>query len=331
MKITILHTELGGTGGALNCILIANKFVCEGHDVKIFVASMSPESIRELILASLSPLQDFNPQLDADATIAFNMTSLLQPLFLQAKGRKFFRFGLMHPEYQVVMDDKNVTKIATTSYGKTYVEKVPTTKNVVAIPGPTNPTDFFPEEMQRSNIVLTYLKKSGWVAVDAINRVQDALPSIVFASMTDDGLSSLPIKSRYPIAILGAPAHLKSHVRYCYGRAGVFVDTHSNGPWGWNCCVGEAMLTGCPVVCTDSAEFSDLIIPNETALAVKCDDAPEYPNDNWMTRPDPQAVADGIITLLQDRELCARLTTNALEQARTFDVNNWYTEFMKLW
>lgn len=329
MNITIITTQLGGTGGALNCIAIVNKFILEGHKVKIYSEQMPAQDMLGTLKAEVQSVREAPAKLNSDVAIAFNITNDTKRLLYSSSGRKFARLGIIVPEYQDVMRNNDVVKITTSTYEVRYVEAY--RSPVVAIPGPVDITNFYPEYIQRSNnIVLTYIKKSGWVGISAVNQAQDLNRDLIFASLTDDGVDSAPIKSRYPIAILGCSAHLRSHMRYCYNRVGMFVDTHSNGLWGWNCTVGEAMLCKCPVVATDSPIFNDIVIPNETALTAPHNEANEVPNQDWKTRPDPKKISEHILTIYNNPKLATTLVENAYERVRKFDINFWYSEFRRL-
>ena len=330
MKITILTTQLGGTGGALNCILIANKLVKEGHEVRVFSESMPGPYIGEMLAVKANSIRDLPQNLKSDVVIAFNMTSEIEKRMRELEGKKVFRVGIITQSFYPIFQDKDILKIAVVSSNKKFIDSWG--GPCVAIPGPVDMENFFPEPLwkKRSNIALSYLKKSGWVGVAGINLAQDVKREIVLGTLGEDGVGSIPIKSRYPITLLGAPAHLRHYVRYCYSIARLYVDTHSNGFWTWNCCVSEAMLCKCPVVCTNSPEFSDIVIEGETALTAQHDEAPEMPDTNWLTRPSPQKIADRVLELWDNPSLRARLVENAYENVRKFNIDNWYTEFMRL-
>jgi glycosyltransferase involved in cell wall biosynthesis len=331
MNITIITSQLGGTGGALNCIMISNKLISEGHRVKIFSEQGSAESIRQMIRAEVIATREAPDKIDSDIGIAFNLNKVTKKLLYSIQGKKFARLGIIVPEYEDVIRDKEVVKITTTTYEKSYVDLMEG-RNVVAIPGPADVSNFYrePSIPRNNNLILCYVKKSSWVGIVAINLAQDSNKNLIFASLGGDGLDVSPVKSRYPVIILGCPAEFRSFMRYCYNVASVFVDTNSNGPWGWSCTVSEAMLCKCPVVATDSPVFNDIIISDETALTAPCNEENELPTQDWKTRPSSEKIADSILKLYDNPKLALRLTNNAYEVVRKFDINYWYSEFMKL-
>ena len=81
---------------------------------------------------------------------------------------------------------------------------------------------------------------------------------------------------------------------------------------------------------TPSPVFADIVIPNETALTAPSNEAPETPNQNWLTRPKPEKIAEQIIKLYDNQKLATTLAENAYELVSKFNINYWYSEFMRL-
>ncbi|MEM9742102.1 MAG: glycosyltransferase [Pseudomonadota bacterium] len=72
----------------------------------------------------------------------------------------------------------------------------------------------------------------------------------------------------------------------------------------------EAMASGVPVVATSVGGVSELVIPNETGILIP--------------PADPQALTDGILAVLNDRDLSHRLSCNAkafVEQHHSIETN----------
>ena len=74
MDITIITTQLGGTGGALNCIAIINKFIAEGHKVKVFSEQQPAEDMSHTINAEVVSTKDAPAKMNSDVAMAFNLT-----------------------------------------------------------------------------------------------------------------------------------------------------------------------------------------------------------------------------------------------------------------
>jgi glycosyltransferase involved in cell wall biosynthesis len=88
-----------------------------------------------------------------------------------------------------------------------------------------------------------------------------------------------------------------------YSSADVFIS--SSWSEGFGLPGLEAMACGVPVVTTDSGGVREYAIPEETAIVV--------PPKN------PQALAEGILRVLQDGKLRQKLIKNGLEKVKEFD------------
>lgn len=85
---------------------------------------------------------------------------------------------------------------------------------------------------------------------------------------------------------------------------------------GWGLTVGEAMICGEAVCCTDNAGHREMAIDGETALlSPVC---------------DPQALADNIIRLIEDDDLRCRLALKGHEYIQRFRWDESYTTFRQL-
>ena len=84
---------------------------------------------------------------------------------------------------------------------------------------------------------------------------------------------------------------------------------------GWGLTVGEAMLCGQAVACTDNRGFREMAIDGETALLSPVRDA--------------QALANNIIRLIEDDQLRYRLAQNGMAYVSKMTLEHSYQEFKK--
>lgn len=85
---------------------------------------------------------------------------------------------------------------------------------------------------------------------------------------------------------------------------------------GWGLTIGEAMMCGQAVVCTDTKGFLEMAIHGHNALVVPVGDA--------------KAMAEAIITLLDDNALRCRLAQQGLEDIRKFNIEESYMKFRQM-
>ena len=122
MRIAIITTQLGGTGGAINCIAICNRFISAGHEVIVFSEQMPDSDIGGMLKVDVRSIKEVPVKIEADAGIAFNLTEGTKKALYSVGGRKFARLGIIVPEYQDIMRENDIFKITTTSYEKRYVD-----------------------------------------------------------------------------------------------------------------------------------------------------------------------------------------------------------------
>ena len=85
---------------------------------------------------------------------------------------------------------------------------------------------------------------------------------------------------------------------------------------GWGLTVGEAMLCGCAVACTDNRGFRIMAENEVTALV-----SPGY---------DYEKLAENIIRILKDKELHDKIVTNAYEKMKNFSVEESRKKFVEI-
>ena len=124
-----------------------------------------------------------------------------------------------------------------------------------------------------------------------------------------DGFKALKIvKKRYPqlhvnlFSVYPPPMNLPDWYKFyqqpskelhnrIYNEAGIFLGTSLTEGWGLT--VGEAMICGCAVVCTDNNGYKEMASDNETALL--------------SPTKQPQKLAENMIRLIEDDALRIRI------------------------
>ena len=102
-------------------------------------------------------------------------------------------------------------------------------------------------------------------------------------------------------------------LNWIYNNSAVYVATSVNEGWGLT--VGEAMICGCAVVCTNAKGFLEMAEDGKNALVTPIKDA--------------EATANAVIRLIQDNLLRKKLVDNALVSIREYDVEASYMLFRK--
>lgn len=99
-----------------------------------------------------------------------------------------------------------------------------------------------------------------------------------------------------------------------YNETAIFLGTSNIEGWGLT--VGEAMICGAAVVCTDNKGYLEMAVHKENALVSPVRDA--------------QALADNIIRLFEDDELRCRLASNAMEHIKQFTWDKAYKKLLEV-
>lgn len=99
-----------------------------------------------------------------------------------------------------------------------------------------------------------------------------------------------------------------------YNEASIFLGTSSSE--GWPLVMGEAMMSGAAMVCTDNKGYLEMAKHEENALVSPVRDA--------------QGLADNIMRLIEDDELRVRLATNAMEHIRQFTWDSSYAKLLEV-
>ena len=147
-----------------------------------------------------------------------------------------------------------------------------------------------------------------------------------------DGFKALElVKDKVPqlhVNIFGAPKapdHLPSWYTYyqlpdkathnrIYNEASIFIGTSWSEGWGLT--IGEAMICGCAIVCTDNLGYREMVTPNETALI------------SPIKAPD--LLAGNILKLIENDELRVRLAQAGYEHIQKFNWESSFKQFAQL-
>lgn len=147
----------------------------------------------------------------------------------------------------------------------------------------------------------------------------------------DDGFETLRIlKKRYPelqATLFGMPEmppDLPSWITYCqnpsksqlnniYNKAAIFMGTSHFEGWGLT--IGEAMMCGAAVACTDNEGYKEMAIDGKTALLSPI--------------KQPQALADNITKLIENDELRHTIAQGGTTYIASFTQDNAYNKFKK--
>lgn len=106
---------------------------------------------------------------------------------------------------------------------------------------------------------------------------------------------------------------IKEHNRI-NNEAAIYIGTSNSEGWGLT--VGEAMLCGQAVACTDTKGYLEMAVDGETALV--------SPVGNV------EAMASNIIRLIEDDNLRCRVARNGNERIQSFSLSNSYRQFKKV-
>ena len=144
-----------------------------------------------------------------------------------------------------------------------------------------------------------------------------------------DGFDALEIvKQKYPelqVNLFGTdprPEHLPAWYKYyrrpdqathnrLYNEAAIFLGTSYIEGWGLT--VGEAMMCGCAVVCTDNDGYREMAANQQTALV--------SPIKN------PRMLAENMIRLIEDDKLRMEIAENGHRYIQRFTWDESYKRF----
>lgn len=96
-----------------------------------------------------------------------------------------------------------------------------------------------------------------------------------------------------------------------YNQSAVYLGTSRTE--GWGLCIGEAMLCGCAVVCTDNAGYLEMAQNEKTALVSPVDDV--------------EAMADNLMRFFADDALRQKIAGAGHRFISDFSIENAYAKF----
>lgn len=148
----------------------------------------------------------------------------------------------------------------------------------------------------------------------------------------DDGFKALSIvKSKIPqlhVNLFGVserPANLPTWYDYyqqpdqtthnkIYNEAALFLGTSWSEGWGLT--IGEAMMCGCAIVCTDNLGYKEMVKDGDTALISPI--------------KSPVQLADNIIKLMTDNTLREEMAARGFQHIQQFNWENSFKKFSEL-
>lgn len=144
-------------------------------------------------------------------------------------------------------------------------------------------------------------RKNCKMAFEALELVKDKYPELkVLIFGTPNRPDFLPDWYQY----FQCPT--KEQHNYIYNNSAIFIGT-SNAE-GWGLTVGEAMICGAAVACTETDGYKEMAKHEENALLSPIGDS--------------RLLADNIIRLMEDDDLRIRLATKALSDIRNYGWKN---------
>lgn len=171
--------------------------------------------------------------------------------------------------------------------------------------------DIIPEEKNKYKVSMLYhtqaLKRS-LDAIEALKIVKQQFPTLqVNVFGTPDRPAALP---EWFIYYQAPKAEIHNRIN---NEAAIYVG--SSAVEGWGLTVGEAMICGQAVCCTDIDGYKEMACDRQTALL-----SPVM---------DPEALAKNIIALIEDDELRIRIARSGNEFIQRFRWDDSYRKFRK--
>lgn len=168
------------------------------------------------------------------------------------------------------------------------------------------------KERNKYNISMLYHirdAKDSKLGLKALKIVKDEIPMVTVSLFgVHDSPSNLPTWVKY----YKNPSH-EEHLRI-NNEAAIYIGTSKKEGWGLT--IGEAMMCGQAVACTDNYGYKEMAINGRNALISPVGDEKE--------------LANNIIKLIIDDELRMRIAQNGLEDIRQFDKRISYTKFKNI-
>ncbi len=165
------------------------------------------------------------------------------------------------------------------------------------------------EERNKFNIIMMYHTMDRKRCCDSISALKIVMKKYPNINIKMFGRPKRPAYIPFDFEYYQSPDK-ETHNRL-YNEAAIYIAASSVEGWGLT--IGEAMICGCAVACTDNDGFKIMAHDNETALL-----SPVY---------DYKKLADNIIRLIEDTELRIRIAKKANENIQKYTWDNSYKKF----
>ena len=313
MKIGIMLSNFGMFGGVRRFVGLANGLVDRGHDVTFYTLGIGLENQSYFKnKAKVSHVLKFGKHGKFDALI--NGDPDMTEYFLYAdetkvKKKILWLCAIYDPKGIVninpspdrwltgknvstlrMINNENVIKLSASSWMTEFVKNNTSIQDIETVYGGIDFSVFHPveglEKFNKPTVCWSgdtrSFKVSGLMEKTA-RRVKAVIPNTQFITYKGRGLK-------------------QNEMAEFVGKCHVFADDTVLA--GWHNPVVEAMVCGIPVACYDFPGVKDFAFHGETALL--------SPINNSLT------LSKGIVTLLKDRKLSDKLSSNALEVVKRF-------------
>lgn len=167
------------------------------------------------------------------------------------------------------------------------------------------------KERNKFNILMMYNPLPVKRCTDSIAALQIVKQQFPELKITMFGRPARPTGIPFDFEYYQSPDR-ETHNRI-YNEAAIYIAASSVEGWGLT--IGEAMICGCAVACTDNDGFKIMAHENETALL-----SPVY---------DYKKLAENIVRLIEDDELRIRLAKTANKNIQQYTWDNSYKKFKK--
>lgn len=321
MKIAWFANSIPGTGGGRYYLELANRLMDSyGHSISFHLQDMG-NAFGEQMKATIKQLPQW-------CDISYDVAICGDPGRGHVVGfvfdkvpikKKFWTMNFYNGEFMPWVENSAYTKICQTTWFYHMARTVDVKKNAKLCLGGVD-TKFWSYKDTTGNLgLLTYPKKSGWTAVEAIRLVIEKHPELHMLRF--GGEEAGWKESDFPKGTInvGHPAHETELLRSAYHQALVFVNAESNYGWGFSQCIAEAMCCGVAVVGGDFEGFNDMLIDNVTGLTVPNARESEIHGSNWITRPSPRDLCEKILTFIENDGVRAAISKNARNNIEKFD------------
>lgn len=256
---------------------------------------------------------------ESDIVIA---TAVETAFYLKKYKRKVKKFYFIQDFEAWAISERKVyetyafpfTKIVIAPWLKQKVESVG--EKAVVVPNGFD-FDYFKlykpiEKRNKLQILMMYHKMERKRCVDSIAALQIVKKKYPQLEIKMFGKPERPKNLSFDFEYYQSPD--KETHNQLYNEAAIYIAASSVEGWGLT--IGEAMICGCAVACTDNDGFKIMAHDNETALL-----SPAY---------DYNKLAENIIRLIEDDELRIGLAKKANESIQQYTWDNSYKKFKEI-